>query len=155
MDCCAWPSRHWPALTVENSASPPRGAHLLVSPEHPLVCCLSFALSSLPLSHTVTPPDAVTPLTDHWPHRPPALFLSFSSLFFLLQFSGSPFSLSLFFDSLLLYNCTASQQFVFVLFFYLFDCFTAICFFFFFILLLVSVISTHTQYTMSMSLSIT
>jgi hypothetical protein len=105
----------------------------------------SFIFASLPLSHAVTPHDAVTPLTDHWP---PALFLSSP----VLQFSLS-FFLSLFSDSLLLYSCTTSQQFVFVLFFYLFLCFTAI--FFFLFLLLVSVISTHTQYIMSMSLSIT
>ena len=102
----------------------------------------SFIFASLPLSHAVTPHDAVTPFTNHWP---PALFLSSPVLWFSLSFF-----LSLFSDSLLLYSYTTSQQYVFVLFFYLFDCFTAICFFFFIIIvLLVSVISTHTQYTMS------
>ena len=112
MDCRAWPSRHRPTLTVKNNASPLRGAPPPVCPEHPLVCCLSqslfcsFMISSLPLSHAVTPPDAT--------HRLLALFLSFfffSLDFFLLQFSAAPFlSFSLSFSDSL--QTTAVQQFV-------------------------------------------
>jgi hypothetical protein len=89
---------------VENGASPPRGAPPPVSPEHPLVCCLSFALSSLPLCLFLTLSRRLTPLTDHWPHRDTGhqlfFFLSFFSFFFL---SSPSFSL-LFSDSLQLYK---------------------------------------------------
>jgi hypothetical protein len=77
-------------------------------------------ISSLPLSHTVTPPNAThgTLATGHQL----SFFLSFSSLFslsfflsffffFLLQFSGATFlSFSLLF--MILYSSTAAQQFV-------------------------------------------
>ena len=92
MDYRVWPSRHRPALTVENGASPPHGAPPPVSPKHPLVCCLFFALSSLPLSHATTPPD-----TTHG-------LLATSSFSFFLSLLSSPFlsfflSFSSFFSS--------------------------------------------------------
>ena len=91
MDCRAWPNRHRPALTVENDASPPHGAPPPISLEHPLVCCLSFALSSLPLCLFLTLSHRMT----QWRHSQTT---GHQLSFFPLQFSGSPFlSFSLYF----------------------------------------------------------
>ena len=154
-------------MTQPPPASPHSGKRRISSarrafaslPKTPLVCCLfqslfrSFMISSLPLSHTVTPPD-----TTHGPLATPAtghqlsFFLSFSSLFslsfflsffffFLLQFSGAPFlSFSYF---LILYSCTAIcflyfiNYFLILVLYYLFHCFSC------------------NQYTVTMSLLIT
>ena len=104
----------------------------------------SFIFASLPLSHAVTPHDAVTPFTNHWP---PALFLSSPVLWFSLSFFLSLFSN--------FYCSTTVQQVSNLFLFYSFTYFFVSQQIFFFFLLLVSVISTHTQYIMSMSLSIT
>jgi hypothetical protein len=124
----------------------------LGTPTSMLFLFCSFIFASLPLSHAVTPPDAVTPLTDHWPHRDTGYQLSFflfllSSFFlsFFLSvssfFSSSPFlSFSLYFlvlycsttaqqvnNLFLFYSFTyliVSQQFVFFFFFYSFTCFS-------------------------------
>ena len=141
MDCRAWPSRHRPALTVKNSAPP------LVYPEHPLLCCLSqslfhsFMISSLPLSHAVTPPDAT--------HGPLALFLSFfffSLLLFFLSFSSffsnSPLLPFFLFVFLIFwfstdYSCTAICFLYFITYFlilvlyYLFHCYWLLYYLFF------------------------
>jgi hypothetical protein len=119
--------------TATGQPSQWKTAHLLrrSARENPLVCCLSFALSSLPLSHAATPPDATHWLTDHWPHRPLALFL-LSSPFFSF-FSSSPvlpFILSLLFSDYLQLKCLIAV----VLY-----C-TAICFLFFFFFFLISAI---------------
>ena len=73
MDC------HDPAAIGQPSQW--KTAHLLrrSARENPLVCCLSFALSSLPLSHATTPPD-----TTHG-------LLATSSLSFFLSLLSSPF----------------------------------------------------------------
>ena len=115
MDCRAWLSRHRPTLTMENGASPPRGAPLPVSPEHPLVCCLSFALSSLPLCLFLTLSHRLT----QWRHSRTtghtvtSATSSLSFFLFLLSSSVLWFSLlsfSLYFLIHIHYCSTAVQQ---------------------------------------------
>jgi hypothetical protein len=108
--------------------------------ENPLVCCLSFALSSLPLSHATTPLD-----TTHGLLATSSLsfFLSLlSSLFSLFLslssfFSSSPvlpFILSLLFSDYLQLKCLTAvvlycTTICFLLFFFFF-LISAICFLF-------------------------